>query len=148
MPRVRTIGICEMVRHRISKAVLFAIKGDILEAAGPLQLCARQIAGIEAAINAVKTFQNDHKEAVLLVDASNSFNSLNRDTALQNIQHTWPSVTLLITLIVMPRSYLWMELIFSEEGTTQGDPLAMPMHVLATIPLINHLNDPENVMQA
>ena len=31
--------------------------------------------------------------------------------------------------------------LMSEEGTTQGDPLAMPMYALATIPLINRLRD-------
>ncbi len=61
-PVADPVGICKMARHIISKAVLFAIKDDILEAASPLQLCAGKIAGIEAAIHAVKTsFQNDDR---------------------------------------------------------------------------------------
>ena len=37
----------------------------------------------------------------------------------------------------------------SEEGTTQGDPLAMPMYMyaLATVPLINRLGSNEDVTQ-
>ena len=48
-PGVRPIGICETARRIISKAVLFITKADLQDAAGPLQLCAGQIAGIEAA---------------------------------------------------------------------------------------------------
>jgi len=33
------------------------------------------------------------------------------------------------------------EVLLSAEGTTQGDPLAMPMYALATIALIKRLHD-------
>lgn len=61
--------------------------------AGSLQLCAGQIAGIEAAINFMReSFHSESTEAVLLVDASNAFNSFNREVALHNIWHVCPAL--------------------------------------------------------
>ena len=130
-PGVRPIGICETARRIIPKAVLFATKGDLQDAAGPLQLCAGQIAGIEAAVHAMKaSFQNEDTEAVLLVDASNAFNSLNREVALHNIRHLCPSLATILTNVYRDATELFVDglVIFSEKGTTQGDPLAMPMY--------------------
>ena len=50
------------------------------------QLCASQVAGVEAAVHAVRaSFLWDDTEAILLVDANNAFNLLNRIVALHNI---------------------------------------------------------------
>ena len=82
-PGVRPIGICEVVRRIIGKAVMATVKGEVLEAAGPLQLCAGQEAGAEAAVHAMKAvFEDAATDAVLFVDASNAFNNLNRKVAL------------------------------------------------------------------
>ena len=82
-PGVHPIGVGEVVRWIIAKAVLSVIKLDVLKAAGFLQLCAGQDAGNEAAIHAMRAIlHNDSTEAVLLVDASNGFNSLNRQFIL------------------------------------------------------------------
>ena len=77
-PGVRPIGIGDTARRIISKAILNINREDIQEAAGCLQLCAGQISSIEAAVHAVRTlFEKEETEALLLVDASNAFNSLN-----------------------------------------------------------------------
>ena len=145
---MRPIGIGETARRIIAKAILAVIKPDIQEAAGSVQLCAGQIAGVESAVHAVRDcFSQEGTEAVLLVDASNAFNSLNRNVALRNIRHVCPSIsTILINSYRAPTDlYIEGECVLSQEGTTQGDPLAMPMYAVATIPLIERL--PDSVMQ-
>ena len=81
-----------MAHRIIAKAALSIIQDDIQEAAGCRQLCAGQIAGVEAAVHAVRSsFLWDDTEGILLVDASNAFNSLNRIVALHNIRQLCPS---------------------------------------------------------
>ena len=66
-PGVRPIGICEVVRRIIGKAVLQVTKSDIQSAVGPLQLCAGHIAGCESAVHAMRQiFEHEESEAVLL----------------------------------------------------------------------------------
>ena len=86
-------------------------------------------------------------EAALLVDASNAFNSMNRATALANVRSLCPSLAKLLINCYRESSDLYIdgEVIQSQEGTTQGDPLSMPFYVLATIPLIKSL--PNTVKQ-
>ena len=97
---MRPIGVCEVDRRIISKAILFIVKGDIQEAAGANQLCGGQIAGVEAAVHAVRQlFNSDDTEGILLVDASNAFNSLNRANALANVSSQCPPFsTVLVNL--------------------------------------------------
>ena len=62
------------------------IHDDIQAAAGPLQLCDGQLSGCEAAVHSMRQpYSSPELEAVILVDASNVFNSLNQQAALFNI---------------------------------------------------------------
>ena len=91
-PGVHPIGVGETVRRIIGKAILYTIRPDIQEAAGSSHLCAGQESGSEAAVRAMhKIFQEANTEATLEVDATNAFNSLNRQSTLQNIQTLCPS---------------------------------------------------------
>ena len=91
-PGVRPIGMCEVARRIVAKAPLYILRDDIQAVASLRQLCANQIAGVEAAVHAVRSsFDLDDTEGVLLLDASNAFNSLNRAVALQNICQLCPS---------------------------------------------------------
>ena len=149
-PGVRSIGICETARRIVSKAVLLITRADLQEAVGPLQLCAGQTAGTEAAIHALRaSFQQEETEAVLLVDATNAFNALNRESVLHNIRYLCPALATILINIYRDSSDLYVDghTLLSEEGTTQGDPLVMPMYALATIPLIKYLSSTSSNMQ-
>ena len=82
-PGIRPIGIGETIRRIMNKAILRITGPWIREAAGTAQLCAGQESGCEAAVHAMKKiFDDDKTEAIMLVDATNAFNSLNRKSAL------------------------------------------------------------------
>lgn len=140
---MRPIGIGEVHRRIIAKAILWILSTDIEDAAGPLQVCAGQTGGCEAAIHAMRQiFAESTTEGVLLVDAENAFNSVNRIAALHNIEVICPSFSKV--LINTYRNSIRQVIpgsgeITSCEGTTQGDPLAMAMYALALSPLIKQL---------
>ena len=107
-------------------------------------MCGGQICGIEAAVHAARqAFDSEKCKAALLVDATNAFNSLNHQTDLQNIRRLCPPIaTILVNTYRAPTElFVDNDVILSREGTTQGDPLAMAMYGLATIPLIQKVND-------
>ena len=118
---IRPIGICETVRRIVVKSILYITKADIQNAAGTRQLCAGQIYGIDAAVHSVwYVFQSSVTEAILLVDASNAFNSLNREVELQNIQHICSSLaTAIINVYREPTElFVYGIMLLSQEGTT------------------------------
>ena len=134
----------------INKAISSVIKDDVQEVAGALQLCAGQENGCEAAIHAMReVFNSADTEAIILVDASNAFNSLNREVALRNVKNVCPSLATILINTYRSKSELFIngETILSREGTTQGDPLAMAMYAISTIPLIHCLSK-DSLVQA
>ena len=149
--QVRPIGGGEVIRRIVAKCVTKVTKEDVLEASGPLQLCAGHKNGSEAGIHAVHyLFEADDTDAVLLVDATNAFNSLNRATALHNIRILCPALaTYAINTYRVPARLFVTggKELSSAEGTTQGDPLAMSFYAISLQPLITHLNGCSNAKQ-
>ena len=120
-PGVRPIGVGEIVRRIVNKAIAEVLRDDIQDV--------------------YKVFQSSEVEAAILVDASNAFNALNRQVALRNIQQLCPPLSKILTNTYRDDIDLFIdgETIYSQEGTTQGDPLAMAMYAIAITPLINIL---------
>ena len=124
-PGIRPIGVGEVSRRIVAKAVMSVVKEDVTHAAGALQVCAGQEGGVEAAIHAMdELFHRDEVEAVLLADASNAFNSLNRNCALHNMQYICPPLSLVLRNTYQAPVRMFVPgggEISSCEGTTQGD---------------------------
>lgn len=122
-PGVRPIGICEVPRRIIAKAILSITKQDVLDATGLKQLCAGQVACVESVIHVVrKCFDDDETEGVLLIDASNAFNSVNREAARLNARHLCPPPPATILLNCyrdLVSLFVNGSTLYSEEGTTQ-----------------------------
>ena len=136
------IGVGETVCCLLGKAILNVIGPDVLEVAGSSQLCASQLSGCETAVHAVRElFLSGECEAVLLVDASSIFNSINRQNTLRNILNLSPALaTIVINCYDINVPLFIDDVIFSAEGTTQGDPLAMILHAIGILHLICHLD--------
>ena len=90
--------------------------------AGPLQVATGLQEGAEAAIHSMKLiFEQNSTDGVILIDASNAFNSLNRKAALHNIRIICPEFSIvLINAYRLPvRMFIQGgEEILSVEGTT------------------------------
>ena len=142
-PGVRPIGVCEVLRRITAKAILQVVGPDVEAACGFLQKCSGLPAGIEAAVHAMQNMHEEEStEGILLVDASNAFNNLNRQAALHNVQRLCPLLATTLANCYQSPARLFVTgdgEIASREGTTQGDPLSMAFYAIATLPIINHL---------
>ena len=98
--------------------------------------------GVEGAIHAMTSLFLQHGATsgwgVLLVDASNAFNSLNRVALLWNVCVLWPCCSRFFfntyqgwAILVLRNSN---ENLYSMEGVTQGDPLSMFLYAVGTLP--------------
>ena len=70
---------------------------------------AGQPAGCESTIHAItEIFKQDETDGLLLIDAENRFNSLNRSVLLHNIQYVYPPIsTKLLKVSIKAICYLW-----------------------------------------
>ena len=92
-PGIIPICVGEVLRRIVGKVISHHCNVEIRKAAIPLQTCARHRACEEAAIHTVRNvFENESTDAVLLIDAPNASNRMNRAVALHNIQITCPPI--------------------------------------------------------
>ena len=88
----------------------------------------------------MRTIYNDiETDAGRPVDASNAFNAMNRAAMLHNIGRICPTIYLFALNCYQPHARLFIigsKEIKSKEGTTQGDPIAMAIYEIGSIPFM------------
>ena len=139
-PGLRPIGIGGVLRRIAGKGVVTYFRTKIVTSVGSLQVCDEQEAGYESMIRAMHAIHEDETcEAVLPVDASNAFNSINRNVFLHNVAIICPAIAIYVRNYYSLHSQLFIiggNEIRSCEGTTQGDPITMAVYAIAIIPMI------------
>jgi hypothetical protein len=161
-PGVRPIGIGECLRRLIGKVVAVKTKQQVVEAGGKDQLATSLPAAIEGAAHSMTELFREHGDeehadgyGMLLVDASNAFNAVNRPAALWNARMIWTGAAYF--LFNTYRSYNLLvirsstspgsgTIMLSREGVTQGDPMSMFFYGIAILPLIRRckIEDPDS----
>ena len=99
--------------------------------------------------------KNEEDWGILLVDAANGFNALNRKAMLWNVRHLWPRGARFVfncykycpQLVLQREGESLPYILLSREGVTQGDPLSMFVYALALLPLVRKLEDVSTVPQ-
>ena len=139
-PDCRPIGVGEVLRRIIGKAVVAVLRKDIVQSIGTINLCAGQKAGPETIIHLMNDLlQEDDCEGLLLVDGTSAFQLLNRLTTLHNARHLCAPVSIILINFYRGSARLFVQggrELASDEGTTQGCNFAMIMYALGIIPLI------------
>ena len=120
------------------------LKSDIQISVGNTQVCAGHRRGCEVSVHAlVDMFNDDETEGVIQVDASNAFNSLNRNVLHHNVKIICPEFSTYIYNSYCVPTCLFViggTEIKSQEGTTQGDPISMGAYGIGLMPLLNRLS--------
>ena len=127
---------------------------DVQHVCGSDQLCSGIKGGIEGAIHGMTEIFESHCEdgwGLLLMDAVNGFNSMNRPAALWNARVLWTRCSRFLfnsyqgfaLLIVRDAS----SFILSKEGVTQGDPLGMMFYAIGILPLTQMLKPDSHFIQ-
>ena len=89
-------------------------------------------------------FNQDDTEAVLMVDASNAFNSIKREAFLHNTEVLCPDLATFISNFYSIPSDLFVQggkRLKSLGGTIQGDTAVMAIYALGIIPLLAWLSN-------
>ncbi|XP_048488762.1 uncharacterized protein LOC125491265 [Plutella xylostella] len=145
---IRPIAVGSTLRRIASKVCCRQILPKLSTYLQPLQLGFGSKGGCEAAVHALRTYiEHDGGEVVLKVDIKNAFNSIDRGTFLTEIKELTPEIyPYLWQCYSSPSNLIYnSNLIHSEVGCQQGDPLGPAIFSLAIHKTISSLKSKLNM---
>ena len=87
----------EVLRRIAGKIRVSVLKNNTIDCTGSLQVRTGEEAGIEVSVQSLNSiYIDDNTDAMLLVDASNAFNSLNCEVFLHNISCICPAISIFV----------------------------------------------------
>ena len=135
----------------MAKCLLRVAGPEVKAAFGTTHLAGGVEAGIEGAIHDMRVLWEEHQTeedwGFILIDARNACNEENRTAMLWAVRHEWPSGAQFTfncyrhwdTLVVWDTGDGSGHFLYSKEGVTQEDPLAMIAYGIGVLPLIREL---------
>ena len=101
----------------------------------------------------MKEIYSEDKCGFFMVYASNAFNSLNQKLAMKNIKLVCSNLSQYIENMYQDAARLYIaggsgEFLYSSEGTTQGNNIAMAFYTHSTVPIIKQLQNVDDDIKA
>ena len=148
---VRPVAVGEVWRRLTAKTLCHAYREQASSYFFPLQIGVAQPLGTEVCLKTAKKWcgrnRNNQSAILVKIDFTNAFNSVDRQTFLEQCRHQFPGLSRWAEwCYAQPsRLYFGSETISSERGVQQGDPIGPILFALAIQPLLQDLSKSERL---
>lgn len=146
---IRPIAVGNTIRRLSAKISCNRIRDHVSEHLRPHQMGFAVRGGAEAIVHSARDFllSPDNEDCIMVkLDYSNAFNSIFRAKMIQAVKIQYPKMFAFISQCYSTKSYLCYgnNIILSEEGVQQGDPLGPLLFCIMIQPIITNVQSKMN----
>lgn len=146
---IRPIAVGNTIRRLSAKIICNRVRNEVSNYLKPKQMGFGIPGGAEAIVHSARDFllSPSEEESILVkLDYSNAFNSVLRAKMIATVREKYPHMLPYIHQCYATKSYLvyGKDIILSEEGVQQGDPLGPLLFCLVIQPIIDSLQSKIN----
>ena len=148
---VRPIAVGLVWRRLASKIIMSTLHETCEDLFNPNQLGVGTPKGAEAAIHAIRAYVENPKiedQVILKIDFRNAFNCISRKVIMEKVREHTPQIYSYVYQCYSAETSLYFgseDIIKSQEGVQQGDPLGPFLYCLGTIDLVKSCKSPLNL---